>query len=69
VLHNIYESFDEISWSDAGKARILLNEGIDLINHGQYSDDIQRIVFELWELMPEPDIEKTKSPRTDIPHY
>jgi len=69
VLHNINESFNEIQWSAQDKARILLDKGIDLLSTGQYSDEIRTIVVELWDLMPEPDKEKTKVPRTDIPHY
>jgi hypothetical protein len=69
VLNNINESFEEIQWSDYSKARALLDRGGDLLASSQFSDEIKSIVGELWDLMPEPDKEKTKEPRTDIPHY
>jgi len=69
VLNNINESFEEIQWSDHSKARALLDRGGDLLASSQFSDEIKSIVGELWDLMPEPDREKTKEPRTDIPHY
>jgi len=69
VLNNINESFEEIQWSDHSKARELLDRGGDLLASSQFSDEIKSIVGELWDLMPEPDREKTKEPRTDIPHY
>jgi molecular chaperone DnaK len=69
VLNNINESFDEIKWTDRSKARSLVNRGGEILASGQYSDDIKRIVCELWDLMPTTDQEKVKSPRTDIVHY
>lgn len=69
VLNNINESFEEIHWSDHSKARALLDRGGDLLASSQFSDEIKSIVGELWDLMPEPDRERTKEPRTDIPHY
>ena len=69
VLDNINESFEEIQWSDNSKARALLDRGGDLLASSQFSDEIKSIVYELWDLMPEPDRERTKEPRTDIPHY
>lgn len=69
VLNNINESFEEIQWRDYSKARALLDRGGDLLASSQFSDEIKSIVWELWDLMPEQDKEKTKEPRTDIPHY
>jgi len=69
VLNNINEYFEEIQWSDRSKAVSLLDRGSELLASGQFSDEIKRIVLDLWELMPEPDKEKTKEPRTDIPIY
>lgn len=69
VLININESFEEIQWSDYSKARELIDRGSDLLASSQFSDDIESIVRDLWDLMPEPDKEKTKEPRTDIPIY
>ena len=70
VLKSINESFDEIQWSDRSKAKSLVNKGAELLAGGQFSDEIKDIVWDLWDLMPdESDREKTKAPRTDIPHY
>lgn len=69
VLNAINESFEEIQWSDKSKAFSLIDRGGEILASGQFTDEIKRIVLDLWELMPEPDKEKTKKPRTDILHY
>jgi len=69
VLKNIAETSEQIEWSDRIKANTLIDRGCELLASGRFSDEIKNIVRNLWDLMPVPDREKTKKPRTDIPIY
>jgi len=72
ALKNISENFDTIKWSDETRARNLVEDGkylLDRVARGEYSEEIERVVIDLWGLMPKEDKEKTKQPRTDIFHY
>ena len=72
ALKNISENFDTIKWSDETSARNLVEDGkylLDKVARGEYSEEIERVVIDLWGLMPKEDKEKTKQPRTDIFHY
>jgi len=66
-LLNIGDYFHEIHWSNRRRANELLNEGKTALSTNGYSDQIPKTVVQLWDLMPEDDVEKTKTPRDDLP--
>jgi molecular chaperone DnaK len=69
TLLNISDYFHEIHWSNRRRAGELINEGKTVLSTHGYSDQIPQIVGQLWDLMPEDEVEKTKTPRDDIPRY
>jgi len=63
-LKHKVDHFNEIHWTDRVKARKLISEGNAVLEEKGYCEEISKIIWQLWDLMPEE--EKLKS-RDDIP--
>jgi len=69
VLNNIDEYYNDINWEERLKAKSLLDEGKSIVNKRGPTENIENVVSQLWELMPETDRDRTRKTRDDLPWY
>lgn len=59
LLHNFNEEFDTHDWSDRNKARMLVNQGLQIsASNSPTKEKLRPIILELYKLLP--DVEKDK---------
>ena len=54
-LNNFREEFDILDWSDPSRARMLLNQGLQMAADGASKQELRPIVMELYRLLPSAD--------------
>ena len=55
ILKNLDEEFDENTWSDRNKARLLINQGLSMIANDASKSELRPLVRELVHLLPDSD--------------
>jgi len=55
ILHNFNEDFETHDWSDRNKARMLLNQGLQLAASNPRKEQLRPIIIELYRLLPRAD--------------
>ena len=66
-LNRLKENYDNIAWINRDRAKSMINKGVTIITEHSYTDELPKIVYELWGLMPEESVEDHKVFRDDIP--
>lgn len=51
-IHNWHQRFDEISWNNPSRARVLVNQGEDALNNNPTEDSLRPYVVQIVELLP-----------------
>ena len=55
LLYGFHENFDTHDWGDRNKARLILNQGLQLAATNPSKQQLRPIVVALYELLPEPE--------------
>jgi len=53
LIKGLNRDFDSLNWKDTGRARTLVNNGIAIINESPSLEELQPIVNEVLDLLPE----------------
>lgn len=52
-LNNLNDDFDILDWSDIGRARMILDRGLQMAANNPSKENLREIVIELYRLLPE----------------
>lgn len=55
LIYNLNEEFDTLDWSDKGKARMLINQAVQIAASNPTKENLRPILFELYKLLPNVD--------------
>jgi DNA repair ATPase RecN len=69
ILNNICSTFDRIHWTNKEQAKLLKDNGRELLDSHFSLRDVQKIVRDLWNLMTPEEKKRTQKVRPDIPLY
>jgi len=53
LLKNFHDDFDTLDWKDIGRARMILDEGLQLVANNPSKQALREVVIELYNLLPE----------------